>query len=146
MTQKVYLVALLPLALLSAVYAIWTQPLVGPESDSSAIARALILIAWLALFSLVLRFRFKHWSWVSFVLGFACGGGWMPFVLVSETFEKSLPMIALGIAYGTVSGLYAATSRSPAWAIPIGIAMLLIQFCVDFAAAGFGLIRITWGM
>lgn len=146
MTLRAYFFALPLLALLSAGYAFWTQPLFGPESVSSATARALILVGWLGLFPIVLQFRIGHWSWISFLVAFVCGGAWISFIFVSETFEKTLPLIAAGIAYGTVSGLYAATARNLGWAVLIGFVMFLAQFSVDYAAAGFGLSRLTWGM
>ena len=147
MTQRGYYVAFPLLALLSAGYALWTQPLIGPESVTSVATRALILIGWLGLFPVALRYRLEHWSRANFFWGFLCGGAWIALTLgATDTIAKALSVLAMGTAYGSVSGLYAAVARSPAWAMLAGFIMFLAQFSFDFAAVALGLSKVNYGM
>ncbi len=147
MTHRRYYFAVPLLALLSAGYALWTQPLLGPESVTSATTRALILVGWFGFFAVVLHYRLEHWSWMNLFLGFLCGGGWIALTFgATETADKALSVIAMATAYGSVSGLYAAVARTPAWACLVGFTMFLAQFALDFAAVALGLSKFNFGM
>jgi hypothetical protein len=147
MTQRSYYVALPLLALLSAGYALWTQPYIGPESVTSAATRALILIGWLGLFPVALRHRLDHWSKANFLWGFLCGGAWIALALgATDTIANALSVLAMSTTYGFISGLYAAVARSPAWAMLAGFMMFLAQFAFDFAAVALRLSKVSYGM
>ena len=147
MTQRGYYLAFPLLALLSAGYAFWTQPHIGPESVASSTTRALILLGWLGLFPVALRYRLERWSWVNFFWGFLFGGAWIALMAgATETIANALSVLALGTAYGSVSGLYAAVARSRAWAMLAGFIMFLVQFSFDFAAVALGLSKVSYGM
>ena len=147
MTHRRYYFAVPLLALLSAGYALWTQPLLGPESVTSATTRALILVGWFGFFAVVLHYRLEHWSRANFFWGFLCGGAWIALTLgATDTIANALSVLATGTAYGSVSGLYAAVARSPAWAMLAGFIMFLAQFSFDFAAVVLGLSKVNYGM
>lgn len=146
MTARAYYAALPLLLLLCVAYAIWTQPFLGPDSLTSATARAAILAVWFGVFAAVLHYRAQYWSWLQLLVGFVVGGAWLPMVLVEESATEALPVIAMGVTYGTVSGLYAAVARTLVLAIATGIVAFIAQFLIDFAAAAVGMSRIDWGM
>ncbi len=62
------------------------------------------------------------------------------------TAAKALSVVAMGTAYGSVSGLYAALARTPAWAVFIGFMMFWAQFLLDFTAVALGLSKVNYGM
>jgi hypothetical protein len=147
MTVKFYWKLLPILMLIGSVYVWWTQPHFGPDSAASTITRGCILLGWLITFPILMRARIERWTWKYFLVGFLGGGGWLSLTFPgTETMEGALSVAALGIAVGSISGLYSAVSTSVLRALGTGFVLFLAQMLVNIAALAVGLSEFRYGM
>ena len=137
-------VAWATLAILGAVYAWVSQPIVGQPSMASATIRGAVIVVWYTLAFAVVARNLERWDWTKLALGFCLGGGWVAAFMGAS----SAPMVVVscGLVLGSVSGLYSGVAKSMPRAALVGAGVFAAQFSVDLALALIGLTSIRFGM